>query len=231
MTFRFLFTLLACAPLWAGSAVILHSGQRLHAGRLDYEDGRYVLHLAGGRIEISAAEVAAIERLPDPPASPPPAPAPAPPPRAFTPRELVTEAARRHGLPPEFVHSVASVESAYRPDARSPKGAIGVMQLMPDTARALQADPHDVEQNIDAGVRLLRELLLKFQDDPNPVRRALAAYNAGEGAVRKHDGVPPYRETQAYVEKVIGQYWKQAGAAAPSAPPAPAPAQTPADPR
>jgi soluble lytic murein transglycosylase-like protein len=104
-------------------------------------------------------------------------------------------------------------ESAYQTNAVSPKGAIGVMQLMPGTARYLQADPHNVEQNIDAGTRLLRELLLKYQDHPDPVRRALAAYNAGEGAVQRHNGVPPYRETQNYVEKVIGKYWRQVGRA------------------
>jgi soluble lytic murein transglycosylase-like protein len=81
------------------------------------------------------------------------------------------------------------------------------MQLMPGTARMLDADPNDPEQNIDAGTRLLRQLLLKYNGD---VAKALAAYNAGSGAVDKYSGVPPYPETQSYVGKVIESY-KQAG--------------------
>lgn len=203
-----LFALLT--PLWAGDTAVLVSGQRIEADRIERDGERYILHIGGGRIELDAAEVASVEHVPEPPAEAPEAVVEAPK-RVLTPRELVTEAARRHGLPPEFVHSVAMTESAYRTNAVSPKGAIGVMQLMPGTARYLQADPHDVEQNIDAGTRLLRELLLKYRDHPDPVRRALAAYNAGEGAVARHNGVPPFRETQNYIEKVLEKYWKQAG--------------------
>jgi soluble lytic murein transglycosylase-like protein len=190
---------------------VLHTGARLRADRIERDGGKVILHDTSGRIELDAALVQAVESEPEP--APPPAlataaeAAPAPSPKG--PRELVTEAARRYGLPPEFVHSVAAAESAYDPKALSHKGAIGVMQLMPGTARQLNANPHVVEENIDAGTRLLRDLLLRFQNEPNPVRRALAAYNAGEGAVKRHGGVPPYRETQAYVEKVIERYWKQ----------------------
>lgn len=204
--------LLFALPLLAGDTAVLVTGHRLEADRIERSDGIYILHIGGGRVELDAAEVADVEYGPAPlPAAPaPPEPEPR---RPLSPRELVTEAARRHGLPEELVHSVAMAESAYQPRAVSPKGAVGVMQLMPGTARYLRADPHDVEQNIDACTRLLRELLLKFQNDPNPVRRALAAYNAGEGAVRKHGGVPPYRETQVYVERVIGHYWRLVGRA------------------
>ena len=88
------------------------------------------------------------------------------------------------------------------------------MQLMPGTARQLEADPADLAQNIDAGTHLLRELLLKYQDTANGVRRALAAYNAGAGAVERFGGVPPFPETQSYVERVIELYWKNVHAAA-----------------
>ena len=121
---------------------------------------------------------------------------------------MVRDAARRSGLPPEFVESVALVESGFRPGAVSPKGAMGVMQLMPRTAKSLGADPHDTAQNIDAGTRLLRELLLKYDGD---VVKALAAYNAGEGAVEKYRGLPPYNETRSYVNKVIDAYQKAGG--------------------
>ena len=121
-------------------------------------------------------------------------------------RTLVRDAALRSGLPPALVESVARVESALRPEAVSPKGALGVMQLMPATARALDADPHDTAQNIDAGARLLRELLIKYDGD---VVKALSAYNAGEGAVDRYRGMPPYPETQDYVDKVIRTYVKR----------------------
>jgi len=164
----------------------------------------------GGKIDMDAARLAAIEHVEDP--APPPPPAPAPPVLASAPeksmRELVTDAALRYGLPPELVHGVAQAESAYHASAVSPKGAVGVMQLMPDTARKFDANPLDPVQNIDAGTRLLRELLLRYEGSENGVRRALAAYNAGEGAVERYRGVPPFRETQGYVERVIGLYWK-----------------------
>ena len=116
---------------------------------------------------------------------------------------LVRGAALRTGLPPAFVESVARTESAWNTHAVSPKGALGVMQLMPETARKLGADPTDVEQNIDAGTRLLRDLLVRYNGD---VVKALAAYNAGEGAVDRYKGLPPYPETQNYVNKVIHGY-------------------------
>lgn len=216
--------LLLSIPAAAADYAVLYTGARVQASKIEKQDGRYVLHTGAGRIELDADKVAALEHEDDP--LPPPAaetPAPAPRPN-LSPRELVTEAATRYGLPPEIVHALAQTESAYRADAVSPKGALGVMQLMPATAQALNADPRDVEQNIDAGTRLLKELLLKYANDPNPVRRALAAYNAGEGAVSRYGGVPPYRETQAYVEKVIERYWKQINAQTRAAHSTPAPA-------
>jgi soluble lytic murein transglycosylase-like protein len=123
-------------------------------------------------------------------------------------RTLVQDAALRTGLPPAFVESVARVESAMQPEAVSSKGAVGVMQLMPSTARALSADPRDPAQNIDAGARLLRDLLIKYDGD---VVKALSAYNAGAGAVDRYHGMPPYAETQNYVDKVIRTYLRAGG--------------------
>ncbi len=80
------------------------------------------------------------------------------------------------------------------------------MQLMPTTARQLGVDPSEVRENIEGGTRLLRDLLVKYQNDPDQVRKALAAYNAGPGAVKKFNGVPPYRETRTYVDRVLRAY-------------------------
>ena len=119
-------------------------------------------------------------------------------------RALVEQAARRRGLDPALVLAVVSVESGFRPEAVSPKGAQGLMQLMPRTAASLGVlDAFDPEQNLDAGVRHL-EALLKLYD--GNLTRALAAYNAGQGAVARHGGVPPYRETRDYVRRVLERY-------------------------
>jgi transglycosylase-like protein with SLT domain len=114
---------------------------------------------------------------------------------------MATAAARRHSLDPDLVQAVVAVESGFRPDAVSPKGAQGLMQLMPATARSLGVkDSLDPAANLDGGTRHLRTLIERYDGD---VKRALAAYNAGEGAVARHGGVPPYPETVAYVRKVL----------------------------
>ena len=112
---------------------------------------------------------------------------------------IIEQAAQRHRVDPRLVHAVITVESRYRANARSRKGAMGLMQLMPATARELQvADPYDPAANIDGGVRHLRRLLDRFD-----LTLAVAAYNAGAGAVRRFGGVPPFRETQNYVRQVL----------------------------
>jgi soluble lytic murein transglycosylase-like protein len=119
-------------------------------------------------------------------------------------RSLAIAAARRHGLDPDLVLAVVAVESAFRPDAVSPKGAQGLMQLMPRTAASLGVqDALDPAQNLDGGARHLRFLVDLYGGD---LRQALAAYNAGQGAVKRHGGVPPYRETREYVKKVLKRY-------------------------
>src|SRR5205823_6668849 len=127
---------------------------------------------------------------------------------AVNPHDLVDAAAKKNGLPAKFVHSVVAAESGYKADAVSPKGAIGLMQLMPATAQTYGADPRDPAQNVEAGTAYLRELLIKYDGD---ARRALAAYNAGPGAVDRYNGVPPYAETQTYVERVLRKYKASVG--------------------
>ncbi len=121
-------------------------------------------------------------------------------PQALAP--LFDRAARNAQVSPHLLEAVASAESAFRSDAVSAKGARGVMQLMPGTARMLGVrNPDDAAQNIEGGAAYLGDLLRAFDGD---TVLALAAYNAGPGAVRRHRGVPPYPETKAYVDRVLG---------------------------
>ena len=116
-------------------------------------------------------------------------------------RQHIQIAAARYGISSDLVDAVAWQESRYNPRARSSAGAIGVMQLMPGTARQLGVtNPHDVRQNVAGGTAYLRAQLDRFG---NNVPLALAAYNAGPGAVMKYGGIPPYRETQDYVWKIM----------------------------
>lgn len=118
-------------------------------------------------------------------------------------KQLIEAAARETGLDPALLAAVASVESGFNPKAVSPKGAMGVMQLIPTTARSLGvSDPFDPAQNIRAGARYLRSLLDRFGD----LELALAAYNAGPNAVEAYGGVPPYPETLSYVRVVLERY-------------------------
>ena len=200
--------LAAALPVFGGEYAVLANGFRIHAERHEIAASRVLLYTQDGVTEIPAATVTSFEiedYTPPPVPAPPASVAPEPVKDAAT---LVRDAARRTGLPPALVESVARVESNFRPDAVSPKGALGVMQLMPATARELAADPHDIAQNIDAGARLLRELLIKY--DGNVVK-ALSAYNAGSGAVDRYRGMPPYAETRDYVDKVIRAYVKDGG--------------------
>jgi soluble lytic murein transglycosylase-like protein len=113
---------------------------------------------------------------------------------------IIESASDRNGVPARLVKALIQVESAFQPRARSHKGAMGLMQLMPETARQYRArNPYDPVANIEAGTRHLRSLLDQFE-----LPLALAAYNAGEGAVRKFGGIPPYSETQAYVSRILG---------------------------
>ena len=113
---------------------------------------------------------------------------------------MARDAARRHGVPEDLFLRLVQQESGWNPNARSHKGAMGLAQLMPQTARVLGVDPKDPGQNLEGGARYLKQQFVKFKD----WRLALAAYNAGPGAVEKHGGVPPYRETKNYVKIIWG---------------------------
>lgn len=117
---------------------------------------------------------------------------------------LVAAAAAAHGLPEELLTAVVEVESNFNPAAVSPKGAVGLMQLMPQTARHLGVEnPRDPVANLDGGARYLKQLIARFGND---LSLAIAAYNAGPGAVLRNGTIPPYAETQSYVPKVILRY-------------------------
>jgi soluble lytic murein transglycosylase-like protein len=199
------FLSLLTVSAWAGEFAVTTGGARLHVDRHKDARAKVVLDNGSGSTEMDAALIAGFEPEEQPAAMPPAAPAipqaqdkPADIPR------LVADAARKYNLPEPFLRGVIKAESAFRADARSPKGAFGLMQLMPATAKAYGADPADPAQNIDAGARYLAELLIKYDQC---AWHALAAYNAGPGAVDRYRGVPPYRETRDYINRIF-KSWK-----------------------
>ncbi len=119
-------------------------------------------------------------------------------------QSVITSASGRTSLDPDLIHSVIRAESGFNPNAVSPKGARGLMQLMPDTAAKLGVqNSFDAQSNVDGGTRYLRELLARYNGD---LAKALAAYNAGPHRVEQYHGVPPYRETRAYVASIIRDF-------------------------
>ena len=205
-------------PVWAGEYVVLGNGFRLHADRHETDGGTVRIFSDGGVTEMAAGAIAGYEQEEPvaPAASAQASPAPvvaqiaateAP---SFTPSELAAElasaAARKFSLPETFVRSVMKAESGFQADAVSPKGAIGLMQLMPETARELGVDPKNPHQNAEGGAQYLRDLLAKYEGSPDQVLLALAAYNAGPAAVDRYHGVPPYRETRQYILRVLKEW-------------------------
>lgn len=117
---------------------------------------------------------------------------------------LIALSAAKHNVPAPFVRSIIAAESGFNSEAISPKGAIGLMQLMPETAKEYGADPTQPDQNVDAGTHYLRFLMDRYHSGKNSTQRVIAAYNAGPGMVDKYRGIPPFRETRGYVVRVLG---------------------------
>jgi soluble lytic murein transglycosylase-like protein len=208
--------LLAAMPA-AAELVILEDGRFLKATAYRVEGERMRVELlAGGALTLPLRRVSRVidDEIEPPPPAPPRmaavthagvvpwrfADGQAVPPTPFG--EQIFAAAERHQVNPELVAALVRAESAFDPRAVSHKGAGGLMQLMPATARRFglsEAERFDPERNLEAGTRYLRWLLDRFEGD---VARALAAYNAGEGTVDRYGGVPPYRETRTYIRRI-----------------------------
>lgn len=194
----------AFAAVSPSHLLVLKSGQRIFYEELNREGQTLFVRSGGHSLILDAADV---ETAPVPERSGQPAPAPVPGPAA----RLILPNAGKHNLRPELIQAVMEVESGYRVNARSRVGAIGLMQLMPQTARHLRVNAYDPEQNVEGGVRLLDALVTKYENRKNGLALALAAYNAGSGAVDRFGGIPPYRETRQYVRKVIARFRQLVG--------------------
>lgn len=194
----------AIGPLGAAELVSLANGFQLEAASHRQVGHSLVLEQASGTIEVEADQVVSIETLPSPAEEHDQKTATDLAPIVGSdPMRLISEASAAEGLPANFVLSVAHVESGFQVNARSPKGAIGLMQLMPQTAAELGVLPDRAEENASGGARYLRQLLIRYKGDS---RLALAAYNAGPAAVDRFRDVPPYLETQQYVARVLREY-------------------------
>jgi soluble lytic murein transglycosylase-like protein len=204
--------LIAAATASAGEYAVFASGSRLHVEGHELLGAVVRLHSDGGYTELAASAIVGFE--PDGQS----APVTALPGEAqklesislLAPQQLADAAADKYGLPRQLVRSVMAAESGLDPRALSPKGAVGLMQLMPATAQDLGVDPNDPAQNTDGGARYLRDLLLKYDGQ---LWHALAAYNAGPQALEKyHNQIPPYRETILYIDRIDRAMKRAAGA-------------------
>lgn len=197
------------ASLGAAEYAVLQTGARILADRVERSGGQVVLYTAnGGRIGLPADAVVRMEPAESGPAAElEPAPSkPVGTNEKPTLGELILELAERERVHPDLIHSVIAAESAGDPSAVSHAGAIGLMQLMPETAAELAVDPYQADQNVRGGARYLREMLERYAGRDDQLVLALAAYNAGPGAVDRYNGIPPYAETRAYVRRVLERF-------------------------
>ena len=204
-----LFFLLVAPSTAFADLVTFRGGRVLNVASVAYEGAEIILTLRAGApmraprefvVDVQPDEVPWPEPVPDPEPTPEPAAAVTDTPEGL--RLLIDRMAAEHGVDAKLAHALVKVESNYRADAVSPKGAMGLMQLMPATARQYAIeDPFDPVQNLTAGLRHLRGLLDRYGRGKESL--ALAAYNAGEGAVSRFKGIPPYRETQNYVQRIL----------------------------
>lgn len=185
----------------AKETVCLKTGFCLDADSHTQQDQVIIFRVGTGTVEFPASDIAQIESIQTVPARGLQSPSLVD--FQSTPSEMLAEAAKAEGLPLAFLQSVARIESGFEQKAVSPKGAIGLMQLMPGTAADLGVNPHRAVENAHGGATYLRSLLLRYHGDSV---LALAAYNAGPGAVKRFGGVPPYEETRRYVVGVLREY-------------------------
>ena len=196
------FCALLAPSILAGEMVLFEDGRSFQIAKHEAgTEGTWLLHMDGGVMTVPAARVVGFQDLPPEPEA---VPALAGPPAHETIQARAERLAHELDVEPALVAAVIAVESNGDPFAVSPKGAAGLMQLMPATARSLGVnDVFDPDQNLRAGITHLKGLLARYHGD---FGLALAAYNAGQGAVSKHKGIPPYRETTDYVVKVLKRY-------------------------
>jgi len=197
--------LLGVASNARADLVFLASGRTLSVRAVREDGNAMVLTLRGGG-EITCGRAMVVRVTPDEVPYPEPEEVPVSPPdiapidQGPVPfADLIDRSSSRHGVDANLVKALIRVESGYQSQARSPKGAMGLMQLMPETARRYAVRrPYDPAANIEAGTRHLKSLLDRF-----PLALALAAYNAGEAAVERFNGIPPYPETRDYVARIL----------------------------
>lgn len=193
---------------WAGPIVVFSDGRSLEVASVDRKGGAAILHfIDGGAMRVPESRIenwdAIAGFVPPPPIPVVPAGQAEPAWRdsAGVFAELIGDAARRHAVDPALLTAMVHVESAFDPRAVSPKGAQGLLQLMPATSdRFGVQDPFDARQNVEGGAAYLSWLIDRFDGE---IELALAGYNAGEGNVDRHRGIPPYPETVAYVQRVL----------------------------
>lgn len=190
--------LLVVAPALRAEYIVLYNGQRLRVTGYELLGDKYRLQIAGGRVEVAASDVAAVEPedifTPAPPIEISKAPY----------RELIQAAAARYSVDADLITSVIATESNFDAKAISRRNARGLMQLLPETASRMGVrNIFDPQENIDAGARYLRDLLLRYDHD---LALTLAAYNAGPERVQRYGRVPPFPETVSYIRRVRRAY-------------------------